>query len=64
MIHRQGLIDRFKSDTSFASSANRIPYISNVTNGSIHIVQSGPNADKYYASYSPLFLNSNTGVVF
>lgn len=26
-------------------------------------VQSGPNADKYYANYSPPFLNSNIGVI-
>lgn len=55
------MTDRLKSDPSFATSANTIPYISNVTHGSIHIVQSGPNADKYYANYSPPFLNSNIG---
>lgn len=56
------MADRFKSDPSFASSVNTIPYISNVTHGSVHIVQSGPNADKHYANYNPPFLNSNIGV--
>lgn len=57
MTHRQRLID-----LSSASSVNRIPYISKVIHGSIHIVQSGPNADKYYGNYSPPFLNSNIRV--
>lgn len=39
-----------------------VPYVSNVTHGSIHIVQCGPNAEKYYANYSLPFLNSNIRV--
>lgn len=44
------MADRFKSDPSFTSSVNTIPYVSYVTHGWIHIVQAGPNADKHYAN--------------